>query len=191
VPRINYIYIDFQNVAENDWARVVGKPVMVTLVVGPTQKPFAVQVVKMMLQCEGKVRLVQTKKAGNNAADFVLAELIGEQRKSDPDGYIHIVSKDRGFDALIEHLRDAKGFAALRSSFSDIPVLMNVAERVQSLALYFKNNPKNRPGTRKTLEAQIQNNFGKALSPEELAATVAALVAKKVIKLSETGDVEY
>jgi hypothetical protein len=31
--------------------------------------------------------------------------LIGDQKKSDPQGYFHVVSKDKGFDALIEHRR--------------------------------------------------------------------------------------
>lgn len=191
MTRTNYIFIDYQNVAEKDWDRVRGKPVVVTLIVGPDQKPFSIALVKKLLECEGKVRLVQTKKAGKNAADFVLAELVGEQRKSDPAGYFHIVSKDGGFDALIEHLRDSKGFAAKRSSFSDIPVLMNLVERVQWLAIYFKDHPKNRPGTRKALEADIQKNFGKALSQDELDATVGGLSAQGIINVTENDGIEY
>lgn len=191
MSRTNYIFIDFENVHETDWDRIVDKPVMVTLVLGEQHKYIPVAVVKKMLKCAGRVQLVETKRTGKNAADFVLAQLIGEQKKGNPEGYFHIVSKDKGFDALIEHLKENDILAARRASFSDIPVLMNVAERVELLATGFKAHPKNRPAKRKTLESQIQAIFGKALSPEEITTTIEGLVAKKVIRLSVKGDVEY
>lgn len=191
MSRTNYIFIDFENVQETDWERIMGKPVMVTVVLGAQHKAISVPVVKKLLKCPGQVQLVETKRTGKNAADFVLAELIGEQKKSDPHGYFHIVSKDRGFDATIEHLRENKVLAARRASFSEIPVLMNNQERVRSLALYFKANTENRPGKRKTLNSQIQATFGKCLSPEDLAATVDGLIAAKVIKISPEDVVTY
>lgn len=191
MARNNYIFVDFENVQETDLDRIVGKPVMVTLVLGPNHKTLPVSLVKKLLKCAPQVQLIETKIARKNAADFVLSERIGEQKQSDPDGYFHIVSNDRGFEALIEHLREPKGFAALRSSFRDIPVLMNTAERVQSLSAFFKAHPVNRPGTIKKLESQIQANFGKALSADEVADTIKSLVAKKVLCLAENGDVEY
>lgn len=191
MARTNYIFIDFENVHETDWDRIVGKPVMVTVVLGAQHKNMPIPVVKKLLKCASQVQLVETKRTGKNSADFVLAELIGEQKKADPHGYFHIVSKDRGFDATIEHLRENKVLAARRASFSEIPVLMNTAERVKSLTAYFKDNPDNRPGRSKTLETQIQTIFGKALSPEEVAATIDGLIAAKIIKLSEKGIVEY
>lgn len=189
--RTNYIFIDFENVHETDWERIVGKPAKVTVILGEQHKSIPTALVKKMLKCAGQVELVETRRTGKNAADFVLAEHIGEQKKADPVGYFHVISKDKGFDALIAHLRDNGVLAARRASFSEIPVLMDSAERLESIIKYFKGNPKNRPGKRKTLEAQIQGMFGKVLSPEEVASTVEGLVTSKVIKLSKEGGVSY
>jgi hypothetical protein len=191
MARTNYIFIDFENVYETDWDRIVGKPVVVTVVLGAQHKTMPVPIVKKLLKCAGQVHLIETKRTGKNSADFVLAQLIGEQKQSDPHGYFHIITKDRGFDATIEHLRENKVLAARRASFSEIPVLMTTAERIKSLITYFKDNPDNRPGRRKTLEAQIQAIFGKALTLEDVAATIDGLIASKTIKVSEKGIVEY
>jgi hypothetical protein len=191
MTRTNYIFIDFENVHETDWDRIVGKPVKAMLILGEEHKYIPIAVVKKLLKCAGQVELIETKQTGKDAADIVLAQHIGEQTKDDPHGYFHIVSGDKGFDALIAHLKGHGILAARRASFSDIPVLMNGAERVQLVAAFFEKNPLNRPKKRQSLESQIQAVFGKALSPEDLAATVAGLVAAKVVELSAEGAVVY
>ena len=191
VARTNYIFIDFENVHETDWARIVGKPVKAKLILGEQNKYIPIAVVKNLIKCAAQVELIETKQTGKGAADIVLADHVGEQSKEDPHGYFHIVSGDKGFDALISHLKGHGILAARRASFSDIPVLMHVAERVERLAAFFKNNPLNHPKKRQSLESQIQAVFGKALSPEDVAATVQGLVAAKVIELSATGEVVY
>jgi len=191
MTRTNYIFIDFENVHETDWDRIVGKPVKAMLILGEHHKYIPIAVVKKLLKCAGQVELVETIQTGKDAADIVLADHIGEQSKEDPHGYFHIVSRDKGFDALISHLKSHGILAARRASFSDIPVLMNTAERVQLVAAFFEKNPLNRPKKRQSLESQIQAVFGKALSPEDLAATVEGLVAAKVITLSAEGAVAY
>jgi phosphoenolpyruvate carboxylase len=191
MTRTNYIFIDFENVHETDWERIAGKPARVTLVMGEQHKYIPVSVVRKMLKCADQIELIETKRTGKNAADFVLAQLIGAQKKSDPHGYFHVVSNDKGFDALIEHLKENGILAARRASFSDIPVLMNTAERVKSLTAFFTEHPKNRPAKQQTLETQIQAIFGKVLSPEEVAATVQGLIVTKVISVSEAHGVSY
>jgi len=191
VARTNYIFIDFENVHETDWARIIGKPVKVTLVLGEQHQSLPVHMVKQMLQCPGQVELIETRRTGKGAADIVLAQHIGERNKDDPHGYFHIISGDKGFDALIAHLKEHGILAARRASLSAIPVLMNTAERVEMLATFFRDHPVNRPKKRETLESQIQTVFGKTLSPEDVAATVQGLVAGKVIELSAAGEVVY
>jgi hypothetical protein len=112
-------------------------------------------------------------------------------KQTDPNGYIHIVSKDKDFDALIGHHKQNGGLAARHSSFGEIPVLMNQAERVTCLSGYFKSNSASRPKSRRSLESHIQALFGKSLSSADVEATIQGLVASKVITLSESGAVGY
>jgi len=51
------------------------------------------------------VQLVRLTATGKNALDFTLAYYVGRAVAADPTGFFHIVSKDTGYDPLIEHLR--------------------------------------------------------------------------------------
>lgn len=191
MSRINYIFVDFENVQETDLDRIANKPVKVRLVLGERHKSLPVKLVKLIHRFAEQVRLVQTGLNGKNALDFVLAYEIGVESQNDPNGYFHVLSRDKGFDALIRHLKGKDIFAARHAAFSEIPVLMNLAERVKLLTAHFKTNQTNRPKKRKTLESQMQVVFGKTLSPEEVADTVRGLVTEKIITLSEKGEVDY
>jgi hypothetical protein len=190
-PRVNYIFVDFENVQETDLDRIAQKPVKVILVLGGQNKHLPVSLVKKLLQYAGQVQLVETGRTGRNASDLVLAHYIGEVKKSDPHGYIHILSKDKDFDALIGHYKLNGSLAARHASFSEIPVLMNVDERAQLLASYFTAEHVSRPSKRKTLESHMQAVFGKTLSPADVEATINRLVANQVITLSDKGEVAY
>jgi transcriptional regulator CtsR len=190
-PRVNYIFVDFENVHEMDLDRIAQKPVKVILVLGDQHKKLAVPLVRKLLQYADQVRLVETGRSGKNASDFVLANCIGEVKKVDPNGYIHIISKDKDFDALIGHYMLNGALAARRTSFSEIPVLMNVDERAMLVASHFQIANASRPKSRKALAAHIQAVFGKVLSSEEVDATIERLIAQKILTLSEKNEISY
>jgi len=104
-PRVNYIFVDFENVHETDLDRIAQKPVKVILILGEHHKRLPVALVRKLLQYAAQVQLVETGRSGKNASDLVLANYIGEVKKVDPHGYIHILSKDKDFDALIDHYK--------------------------------------------------------------------------------------
>jgi len=189
--RTNYIFIDYENVQETDLDRIAGKPVKVVLVLGAHHKNLPVPLVQRLLKYAGQVALVITGRSGKNALDLILAQHIGEAKKGDPHGYFHILSKDKDFDALIGHLNDNDTLAARRAAFSEIPVLMNNAERVEFIIARFKPKQFTRASKRKTLESQIQALFGKALSPSELNDTIRGLVAAKALEITSEGVVAY
>lgn len=190
-PRVNYIFVDFENVHETDLDRIAHKPVKVILVLGEQHKKLPVALVKKLLQYASQVQLVETGRSGKNAADLVLANYIGEVRKTDPHGYIHVLSKDKDFDALISHHQDNGAFAARHASFSEIPVLMNHAERLTMLSAQLRANHSSRPKKRGTLEFQIQAVFGRVLSPAEVESAIQGLVANKILTLTDKDDVNY
>lgn len=191
MSRTNYIFVDFENVRETDLDRIANKPVKVVFVLGDRHKSLPVELVKKLLKYAGQVELIETGRSGKNALDLVLAEHMGEVRKADPQGYFHIVSQDKGFDALIGHLKSNGSLARRQAGFSQIPVLMNAAERVGLVAEQLKVNVKNRPKKRKTLESQIQVVFGKSLTPAEVEETIQGLIRDKIIVLSDQGEVSY
>lgn len=52
--------------------------------------------------------MIRIKGPGKDALDFRIAYYIGKFAEKDPKGMFKIVSKDKGFDPLVEHLRSEK-----------------------------------------------------------------------------------
>src|SRR6187399_1360238 len=100
----HYIFVDYENVQDVDLSLIAGKPVKVVLVVGKHQTKVPLMLVKRLMEFSGQVRLIESEVRGRNALDFVLASEVGAQSVTDPQGSIHILSRDAGFDALIRHL---------------------------------------------------------------------------------------
>ncbi|MCX6896733.1 MAG: PIN domain-containing protein [Verrucomicrobia bacterium] len=189
--RTNHIFIDFENVQEADFDRIAGKDVKVVLVLGKQQKSLPVSLVKKLLKYSAQVELVEVDSSGRNALDLVLAQKVGEAKICDPQGYFHIVSKDKGFDAQIAHLRQTGTLAARHAGFFDIPLLMNHAERVQYAVKQLASIGRTRPAKQSTLATQMQQLFGKSLSMDEVSALIQALTKQQVINISTTGAVTY
>jgi len=135
------------------------------------------------------VGLIETGHGGRNALDSILNLHTGKQSVTDPQGYFHILSKDKDFDPVIRHLRDNNIFAARHNGLDEIPVLMNEAERVHVMTAKFAANPNARPKSRDSLRSAIQAQFGRVLSDDELDGTIAALMEIKAIEMKTTGVV--
>jgi hypothetical protein len=102
---MNHVFVDFENVHQVDLSLIGAKAVSFTLMVGPKQTKLDSDLVEKLMAHSASVQLVKLKSPGKNALDFALAYYLGRAALADPTGYFHIVSKDGGFDPLIEHLR--------------------------------------------------------------------------------------
>ena len=189
--RINYIFIDYENVRPTDLSRVKDKSAQVHLVLGARQERPARRLQEQIEEHAEKVQLVRTPLATRNALDFVLAFELGDQAMRDPDGYFHIVSRDKGFDVLIKHLRERRILAARREALSEIPALMSTEERLDHLVARLSDPAKGRPTKRATLESTIQSVFDHSLNSDVVEKAVALLIHEGVIKISEKGKVSY
>ncbi|MCF7785201.1 MAG: hypothetical protein K9N47_03710 [Prosthecobacter sp.] len=200
MTRNNYIFVDFESVQDIDLTLIENKPVKVFLFIGEQQTKTSVKLMMQALQLHDQVRVIKLKRGGKNALDFVLAHHTGRQAAADPNGFIHILSKDKGFDALVAHLKEDKTGGAERSAvFAQIPALVNAhkatsRDRLEEVKAHFgkmkKGDTDSRPKKRKTLCSKIQEVFQKQLSDEEVQAVITGLEQKHWIAIS--GDkVEY
>jgi hypothetical protein len=189
MSRNNYIYVDYENVHEADFGRLAGRPAHVTLVLGERHKTLPVALVKLIQRHASQITLIETGLTAKNALDFVLACEVGAQTARDPLGFFHILSRDKGFDAVIRYLKSRDIFAARRESFAEIPVLMNSSERLTVLRELIHEKKAGFPAKRKTLESFVQSTFGKAMTPEEVEETINALIKAKLVMISETAEV--
>jgi len=121
-PPINHILVDFENVQKIDLAVIGSQAVTFTLLVGPRQTKLAVSLVERLLEHAAAVQLVRLASAGRNALDFTLAYYVGRAVAADPTGCFHIVSKDAGYDPLIEHLRSKHIHARRHTDFTTLTI---------------------------------------------------------------------
>ncbi len=190
-PRTNYIFIDCENVHEPDISRVEGREAVVHLILGAHQVAPPAQVHTQIQQLGDKAGVIRTPIAAKNALDFVLACQVGMQAARDPQGYFHIISKDKGFDVVVKHLKEQGILAARRNALKDVPALMKTEERLDLLICELSNPGKPRPVRRKTLESVISAAFDKLLTSETIDKTIRLLIHEGILAVSETGAVTY
>ncbi|MFN0127513.1 MAG: PIN domain-containing protein [Verrucomicrobiales bacterium] len=117
------IFVDCENVGGADLAVLDGHPVDVTLVLGCRQG-LTVAVVEAVRRLPlDQVTLVQSTLAGRNALDFVLACQVGRAVERYPGSAIRIISRDKGFDALVAHLKTQGVVVARHDSVRGVPML--------------------------------------------------------------------
>jgi hypothetical protein len=102
---VNHVFVDLENVKTIDTTVLGGKNLTLHLFLGPQNKKLEVDVVEKLMEHSQVVQMIRSPKNGKNALDFVLAYHLGQAVLADPKGYFHIVSKDAGFDALVDLLK--------------------------------------------------------------------------------------
>ena len=195
-PRMNYIFVDYENVQEVDLDLIVGKPVKVFLVVGQRRKTLPSLLARQIHQYHDQVTWIESEGATNNALDLVLAYHVGLQAKADPKGYFHILARDKDYDALIKHLRANSILASRDDEFARIPALvaitrLSLEERVKWVVERFQKNQASRPKRKQSLLTTIRAFCRKELPEEEVQQIVTVMVARKLIELTPQGGVVY
>lgn len=127
---INHVFVDFENVHEIDHAVVGSKAVNFTLLLGSRQTKLDASLVEKLLEHAATVQLVRLTSGGKNALDFTIAYYVGRAVAADPTGYFHIVSKDTGYEPLIEHLRSKHIHAHRHDDFATLNAKLKTPARL-------------------------------------------------------------
>lgn len=213
----NYILIDFENVQLKDLSVFDAEHLKIIVFVGANQKKVPVELAKALQPFGSKAEYIQITSSGANALDFHIAFYIGWLVKQDSSAHFYIISKDKGFDPLIRHLK-AKGIpvtrllgvsnrplvnpknkimpvAQLRDD-NNIPLVKSTnkkssSEKIEIIIENFQQRGSARPRTVKTLSSTINSLFPKKLSDKELTILINALKNKKFLTVSDTNKVSY
>jgi hypothetical protein len=110
-----HLLIDYESLQPNPLEDWIDKETRVTVFVGAHQHRIPFELASAMQALGKRGRYVKVKHTGKNALDFQLMFYLGELVGQDPGATYRIVSKDTGFDALIDDLR-ARGLAVERLS---------------------------------------------------------------------------
>lgn len=193
--RKNYIFIDYENVQPESIAGLEKGNFYILLFLGANQSKINTQLARSLQPLGSRVEYIVLSGNGKNALDFHIAYYIGERAAIEPDAYFHIVSKDSGFDPLIEHLKDRNILASRSSSIGEISILQQssiktLPERTSVVKARLAQM-EGKPSTVKTLSSTINALFQKTLSDEEVELVVKDLCGKGVIAIINKTRVAY
>jgi len=189
--RTNYLLIDYENVQPSSLAGLEAEQFRVLIFIGASQSKLTFEIAAAVQKLGPRAEYVKIAGNGSNALDFHIAFHIGHLAAQDPTGFFHIISKDTGFDPLIQHLRERKVLVSRWKDVSEIPILKaaNAKSMPEKLAFLLANLQQRRtskPGTLKTLTSTINSLFQKRLTEEELAALVKGLQTRGYITVNES-----
>lgn len=205
-PPVNYVFVDYENVPDVDLTMIGEKTVYLTLLLGVRQTKLNTELVERLMAHAASVQLVRLESPGKNALDFALTYYLGRAVQADPNAYFHLISKDTGFDPLIEHLKKRQfdvqrhdDSAALIARLSwkppaakapanDTPASDVLKRVVDDLRAF----PANTPKTRTKLANFVKARFGvPAPSKEVINNLIGQMEKASHVKIDGKGKVEY
>ena len=195
---MNHVYVDFENVHHVDFSVIGTKSVTITLLLGARQTKLDAALVEKLMEHAASVQLVRLASSGKNALDFALAYYLGRAVVADPTGHFHIVSKDTGFEPLIEHLRSRHIHAHRHNDFTSLTfgrpaklpsappedLFTRVLERL-------RKNTTNRPKSKKALVSHLRTFAGKSATDAEATNLIEKLQKGGHLSLGEKDAVTY
>ena len=187
--RRNVVLIDFESVQPAQLAALDHEHFKVIVFVGANQARIPFEIVDALQRMGGRAEYIKIAGSGPNALDFHIAFYIGQLAAADPSAYFHIISKDKGFDPLIQHLKAKKILASRSTCVSDMPLIKAVntsqQERLQFVMDKLRQPKATKPRTEKTLSSAISSLFQQQLAEEEIAALIAGLISAGFITVAE------
>lgn len=100
----HYILIDYENVPVKSLALLKGDRFRVGIFLGPKNTRLATEFVLAMRELGEQGNYIQLEAGGPNALDFHIAFYLGRLLEARTADCYHIISKDKGFDALVAHV---------------------------------------------------------------------------------------
>jgi hypothetical protein len=186
--RTNYVLIDYESVQPEDVSALKQDHFRVIVFVGARQTKIPFETAAELQQMGSNAEYVKISGTGPNALDFHIAFYIGQIAEKDPEAYFYIVSKDAGFDPLLNHLKTRKLRALRVKTVRDIPLLKAgiakpTANRIAAIVDDLHKRGVAKPRTVTTLTSTIGALFLKQLSPDEIGALLTALQARGYVSV--------
>lgn len=191
----NYVLIDFENVQPKNLELLAKHPFKIFLFVGMNQTKVSFDLATAMQDLGANAKYIKISGNGPNALDFHIAYYIGDLSCKDPDASFHVISKDKGFDPLLSHLKSKAIKVQRLNDLAEIPVLRihnstSVDEKVTVIVKNLIGRGQSRPRKVKTLQNTINALFTKKLKSQELQSIIKELQKRKFLIVKE-GKVSY
>jgi hypothetical protein len=189
--KTNFVLIDYENVQPATIECLNHDHFKILVFIGAHQTKVTFDVAAALQQLGTRATYIKISGNGANALDFHIAFYIGQLATQEPDAYFHIISKDTGFDPLIQHLKSKKIFANRTQNVTDIPIVKatratTLPERVAVIITNLQQRGGSKPRTVKTLISTINALFQKKLSQSDLSSLIHELQTRGIILVDDT-----
>lgn len=193
--RTNYVLIDYENVQPTELAPLQPDHVQTIVFVGAGQAKIPLDIALGLHKLGSRASYIKSGGSGANALDFHITFYLGALAAREPHAYFHIISKDTGFDPLIQHLREKKVRVYRITCLSDLPWMRAIkhqtqSERIACIVERLHKHKDTKPATLKTLSSTINALFQKQLSAAEIQSLIDALQRQNLISITD-GKVSY
>ena len=187
----NYVFIDYENVQPKNLEILKEHPFKIFVFVGANQTKIPFDLATTMQNFGEDAKYIKIFGIGQNALDFHIAFYLGQLSTLDPEGYFHIISKDKGFDQLIKHLRSKKIKVNREKDLAEIPILRissatNNDEKISAIIKNLAGRGQSRPRKVKTLANTINSLFSPKLEEKEMTDLINELKKRKYIAIKDT-----
>lgn len=208
--KTSFVLIDFENVQPKNVSLLHGRSFKIKFFVGANQSKIPLEMARTLQAFGSDAEYVEITGSGRNALDFHIAYYIGRLAAETPDASFYVISKDKGFDPLIKHLK-AQGISCHRSSsIADIPGVKisssksisdtvdtvkpfdsrSSQEKVDAVINHLAKLKAAKPKTLKTLRGTINGLFKNKLPDAELDQLIEQLTRHGALMLAD-GKVNY
>lgn len=184
----SYIFIDYENVQPENLDFLRDKKFTVYLFCGLNQNSIPFDIASRMQQLGDRGKYVKASGHGKNALDFHIAYYMGRLSIEDPDACFHIISRDKGYDPLVKHLKSNNIRARRVEEPEQIPNLhtRKLPDQEGHIPLVVKNligrgrsRPKKLESLVNTINAILPGNPGK----KELMAIIEKLQDRSYLQV--------
>ncbi len=189
--KTHFVLIDYENVQPTTIESLNHEHFKLLIFVGANQTKVPIEIAVALQQLGARASYIKISGTGANALDFHIAFYIGQLAAQEPGAYFHIVSKDTGFDPLIQHLKSKKILANRVQNVSDISMMKvtqvtTLPEQIAVIVTNLRQRGNSKPRSVKTLSSTINSIFSKKLSESELSSLINQLKTRGIIHVDDT-----
>jgi PIN domain len=150
------LFVDYENIQNIDLSVIQKQDIDIKIFLGQSQNKIPIELVQATQQFGQRVEWIKIEVAGNNALDFHIAFYLGRLSRDIAGGSFLVLSKDKGFDPLIQHINKTQIHCQRienlieLSKAKDAPTSQDVDSKDQSI--------KNSSNTQKNQASKTENS---------------------------------
>lgn len=188
---MNIYLVDFENVNESalEGIKILKSGDLVYIFHGEQLKSISLSITKEMLETKADIEFVGIHKKAKNYLDFQLSTFLGYLIGKGEKANFYIISKDTGFDSVIDFWKNRK-ISIIKQDSLIIKTVKQPSNNVTDNKKTNSNNINNQPKNTKSKESQPE--ISSKILPEEYREKLkSAIIVNNLSNKISNNDYEF